>query len=159
MFNSNFEYVSNLQYQVRNLTARVKAFESGEKYIALRAERKTQLAVKDREIRKLKLNLAGANAQTVTVRNNYFQAIDDLEKEHGKELRAKDREIEALSKRLLETEIKLEENRERLRDKTRELYQVLTDLEEEKGRNRKLISQINRDYENSSIPSSMKPSH
>ena len=53
MFNSSFEYVSNLQYQVRTLAARVKAFESGEKYIALRAEQKAWLAAKDREIRKL----------------------------------------------------------------------------------------------------------
>jgi hypothetical protein len=34
---------------------------------------------------------------------------------------------------------------------------VKTELEEQKGTNRKLKAQINRDYENSSIPSSQKP--
>ena len=156
MFNNNFEYMSNLQYQVRNLTERVKVFESGEKYVTMREERKSQLAVKDREIRKLKLNLADARQRTVTVRNNWLQVIDDLEKERTKELQAKDREIEALRKHLLETQIKLDAARETLHDKSKELYQALSDLEEEKGRNQKLKAQINRDYENSSIPSSMK---
>ena len=159
MFNSNFEYVSNLQYQVRHLSERVKAFESGEKYVRMRAEHKDHIAVKDREIRKIKLELAAANSQVVTVRKSWLQVIDDLEKERDKELQAKDREIETLKKRLLETEIKLESTRETLRDKSRELYQALTDLEEERGKNQKLMAQISRDYENSSIPSSMKPNH
>jgi hypothetical protein len=36
---------------------------------------------------------------------------------------------------------------------------VKTELEEEKGRNLKLTAQVNRDFENSSIPSSLKPNH
>lgn len=40
-----------------------------------------------------------------------------------------------------------------------ELYQVKTELEEQKGVNQQLKAQINRDYENSSIPSSRKPNH
>jgi hypothetical protein len=36
---------------------------------------------------------------------------------------------------------------------------VRTELEEEKGKNLKLKAQINRDYENSSKPSSLKPNH
>jgi hypothetical protein len=159
MYNSNFEFISNLQYQIKSLTARVKAFESGEKYIAIRAEYKSQLSVKDREIRKLKQELAEANCRTVTMRNNWMQVFDDLEKAYSKVARKKDHEIESLKKRLLETEIVLETTREKLRDKSKELYASLTELEEEKGRNQKLKAQMNRDYENSSIPSSMKPNH
>jgi len=135
---------------------RVKAFESGEKYNTMMAEHKSQLAVKDREFWKLKLELADANCQIVTVRNNWLQVIDDLEKERNKELQTKENEIETLKKRLLETEVKLETIKDVLRDKGKELYQTLIDLEDEKGRNQKLIAQISRDYENSSIPSSMK---
>ncbi|MCL2153093.1 MAG: hypothetical protein FWH57_09085 [Oscillospiraceae bacterium] len=36
-----------------------------------------------------------------------------------------------------------------------ELYEVKTKLEDERGRNRKLTAQINRDHETSSIPSSI----
>ena len=156
MFNSNFEYVSNLQYQVKHLGAQVKAFESGDKYVAMQEAHKSQIAAKDKAIKDLKITLADANSRIVTVRKNWMQVIDDLEKEHAKALQAKDRELEALKKRLLETEIKLDAAKESLRDKSRELYQALTDLEDEKGRNQKLTAQINRDHENSSIPSSMK---
>ena len=38
-------------------------------------------------------------------------------------------------------------------------YQIGIELEEEKGRNKKLMAQINRDFENSSLPSSMKPNY
>jgi len=157
MFNSSFEYVSNLQYKVKHLTAQVKAFESGEKYVAMQAAHKRLLAAKDQAIKKLKLELADANSRVTTVRNDWMQVNEDLEREHAKELLAKDREIEALKKRLLEKEIKLEATRVTVRDKVKELYQALTDLEDEKGRKQKLLAQIKRDHENSSIPSSMKP--
>ena len=44
-------------------------------------------------------------------------------------------------------------------EQRRELYEVKTELEEEKGKNLKLTAQINRDYENSSKPSSQSPNH
>ena len=39
----------------------------------------------------------------------------------------------------------------------REHYATLSELEEEREKNRKLTAQINRDYQNSSTPSSLKP--
>jgi glycerol-3-phosphate responsive antiterminator len=86
VFNSNFEFVSHLQYRIKALDARVKAFESGEKYAAMRVDFKNQLSAKDREIRGLRKELADASRQTVTVRNNWSQMIDDLEKDRAKEI-------------------------------------------------------------------------
>ena len=63
-----FEYMSNLQYKVKALTAQLALFESGEKYIKMKSAFGSQLAEKDREIRRLKLELADANCRTVTVR-------------------------------------------------------------------------------------------
>jgi hypothetical protein len=157
MFNSSFEFITNLQYQVKSLTARVKAFESGEKFVSMRSDFMSQISAKDREIRNLKLDIADANCRIVTVRENWMQVFDDIEIEHAKKIQLKDREIEALRKKLLETEGKLATIQESLRWKGKELYETLVELEEEKGRNQKLKAQINRDYENSSIPSSMKP--
>jgi hypothetical protein len=82
-----------------------------------------------------------------------------MEDGHKKELKKKDRDIEALEKKLLETQIMLDAEKDRSRDKTMELYQVKTELEDEKGKNQALKAQINRDYENSSKSSSMKPNH
>jgi len=154
-----FEYITNLQYKVKTLDARVRAFESGEKYKAMKAYAKAQLAKKDKEIRKLKVELGDANSRTVTIRKNYQQTIEDMEDEHKKELAGKDREINALGKKLLDTQIMLDAEKDKSRDRARELYQAKTELEEEKGKNQALKAQISRDYENSGKSSSMKPYH
>ena len=39
----------------------------------------------------------------------------------------------------------------------REKYQLAAELEEEKGKNQKLAAQSNKDFENSSLPSSARP--
>ncbi|MDR0300111.1 MAG: transposase [Streptococcaceae bacterium] len=156
MFNSNFEFITTLQYRVKSLTARVQAFESGEKYISMRKQFNIQLDEKNRDIRKLKLELADANCCTVTVRKNWQQVLEDIENDHAKVIRDKDREIELLQKKLWETEDNLADSKGELRKKAKELYGVMAELEEEKGKNQKLTAQINRDYKNSSISSSLK---
>lgn len=46
--------------------------------------------------------------------------------------------------------------KDKLRDRTQEYYAVACELEEEKGKNKKLTAQVNKDFENSSIPSSQQ---
>ena len=157
--NSGYEWLQNLRYKVKSLGARVAAFESGEKYAEMKAAHRLQLSEKDREIRRLKGELADAHSQTVTVRKYWSEVFDDLEKEHAKELGEKDREIKSMEQRALNAERQRDELKDRLLEKTRELYRVETELEEEKGKNQKLKAQINRDHENSAIPSSRKPNH
>jgi hypothetical protein len=156
---ANFEYMTNLQYKVRSLNARVQAFESGEKYTSMKAGFKAQLSAKDREIRSLKSELADAHAHSVTMRNLWWQVLDDADKAHTKELANKDRRIKELEARMFAAEGQRDELRDRLKEKAVELYRVETELEEEKGNNKKLVAQIKQDYENSSIPSSQKPGH
>jgi len=157
--NIAFEYITYLQYKVKALTDKVKAFESEEKYVTMYSEFKTQLSLKDREITKLKNELADAHSQTVTVRKNWMQVFEDMEKEHKKELQKKDRKIKELEKRALNAERMLDLARDNLKEKNIELYKVMTELEEEKGKTQILRAQIKRDYENSSVSSSMKPNH
>lgn len=157
--NNNFEYITNLQYKVISLTAKVKAFESGEKYVTMHSKFKNQLSAKDQEITKLKHELADAHCQIVTARKNRMQVMEDMEKEHAKELQQKDRKIMALEKRALKAESMFDLKRDELKEKIKELYQVKIELEEEKDRNQELKAQINLDYENSSLSSSMKPNH
>ena len=156
---ANFEYLTNLQYKVKILSARVQAFESGEKYVSMKAAHKAQLSAKDRETRKLKSELADARASLVTMRHSWARVFDDVEKEHAKEMAEKDRRIKELEDRMFNAERQRDEFRDKLKEKAIELYQAKTELDEEKGNNQKLIAQINRDYENSSIPSSQKPGH
>jgi hypothetical protein len=88
--NAAFEFITNLQYKVKSLGARVAAFESGKKYTDMEAAFEARLAEKDREIRKLKNELADSNARFVTMRENWWQVSDDIEKAHAKELEKKD---------------------------------------------------------------------
>lgn len=159
MFNSNFAFISDLQYQVKALTARVRNFETGEKYIKMQAAFKAQLLEKDRKIKALTAELSVAHATIVTVRKNWLEIFDDLENERSKELLEKDRQIKTLEERALRAERQRDEALDKLTQKRRELYQVQINLEDEKGKNLKLRAQMNRNYENSSIPSSMKPNH
>jgi hypothetical protein len=159
MINGNFEFNSRLQYKVKSLTAQVRAFESGEKYVSMRSEFKSQLSAKDLENKRLRNELANAHAQVVTVRKYWAEIFDDLEKEHAKALAEKEREIKALEKKLLETQQLLDVERDKYRGAVNELYQVKTELEDEQGKNHKLKAQINRDHENSSKPSSANPNH
>lgn len=66
--------------------------------------------------------------------------------------------LQAENARLYERSIKAEAQRDAAYDKItemrRETYQLAVELEEEKGKNQKLIAQISKDFENSSLPSS-----
>lgn len=152
----SFESFTNLQYKVKSLTAKVKAFESGEMYTSMRQKFEKLLRAKDREIQSLKDALAKAHSQFVTARNYWFEVMDDMEKEYQKELSKAVREIKHLKEQLFKAQRQRDEEKEKRLQKTQELYEALTELEEEKEKNRKLTAQVNRDFENSSIPSSMK---
>ncbi len=156
---ANFEHITNLQYKVKTLTSQVQSFESGDKYLSMRSEFSRQLAAKDRKIKKLKSELSEAHCDLVMVRKNWMQVFEDITNEHEKKLQEKDQISKKLKDQLLTTQQQLDEVRDKLRDKIMELYQVRTKLDEQKGVNQQLKAQINRDYENSSIPSSQKPNH
>ena len=49
----NFEYVTNLQYNVKALTEKVRSYESGEAYVQLRKLLETVRTEKDRIIASL----------------------------------------------------------------------------------------------------------
>lgn len=51
MMGSNFEYTTNLQYQVKYLTSQVQSFLSGGKYVSIELNFQKQLAAKEQEIK------------------------------------------------------------------------------------------------------------
>ena len=110
-------------------------------------------------IHKLEVELSKAHAQTIDVRNKWWDTIEDVYKDHQKEIAAKDARIRALEKRIILVEQQRDAALDKVAEQRRELYEVKTELEEEQGKNLKLTAQINRDYENSSKPSSQSPNH
>jgi hypothetical protein len=157
--NSGYDWLINLQYRNKAMGAQLKDFKSGETYVKMQADHKAALAAKDRDIKKLKLELADAHRQVVDVRKIYETIEADLLKEHAKEVLRLNSVTKALEKKLLETQIMLDAERVKFREKCKELYEVKTALEEEQGKNQKLHAQINRDFENSSLSSSQKPNY
>ena len=155
--NTNYEFITNLQYKVNTLKARVAAFESGKKYTEMYVASNNQLKKRDSEIQKLKRSLADANARIISMRENWWQVFEDIEKKHAAALEEKDQALKKMEDRALNAERQLDETKAKLLAKAQETYQILTELEDVKGKNSSLKAQINRDYENSSKPSSQSP--
>ena len=138
---SAFEYISRLQYKVKALTTEVDAFKSGEKYAQMEEAHRKDNAYNASIIKELKRKLADAHKETVTVRNIWISVAEEYEKENV-----------ALKEKLQQME-------EALRQEKAEKYQALVAQAEAEEKNRKLIAQLNRDFQNSSKPSSMNPNH
>ncbi|MCL2392866.1 MAG: transposase [Oscillospiraceae bacterium] len=156
MSDAQFEYMTDLQYTNKHLKRRIKEFESGEKYTSMRAEHKRQLAAKDRENKKLKLQLAVAERAIIDNRNSWILTIEESGRAHAKEMRAKDARIKELYERSLKYERLYCDLLDIVKEMRSELYAVKTELEDEKEKAVRLVAQLKRDHENSSIPSSEK---
>ena len=65
-----------------------------------------------------------------------------------------DQELKAMEKRALLAEKQRDDALDKAKEFRLKFYETAAELEEEQGKNLKLHAQINRDYENSSIPSS-----
>ena len=65
-----------------------------------------------------------------------------------------DQELRAMEKRALLAEKQRDDALDKAKEFRLKFYETAAELEEEQGKNLKLHAQINRDYENSSIPSS-----
>ena len=148
------EYIWNLKLKARSLEEELESFKSGNVYIKLRSDYESVIRGKNAEIRRLKLELARSHAQIIINRDNFFDVIKDMEKEHAKEIAVKDREISELKERNLEVERQRDAALDEVTAVSREKETLITELEEERGKNRKLTAQVNKDFENSSIPSS-----
>ena len=157
MSDAQFEYMTDLQYTNKHLKHRIKEFESGEKYTSMTAEHRKEIAAKDRELRKLTRLLALAERAIVDNRNSWILTLEETERAHAKEIRVKDARIKELYERSLKYEGLYCDMLDILREIRSELYAVKTELENEKEKAVRLVAQLKRDHENSSIPSSEKP--
>lgn len=149
-----FEFIANLQYRLKAATAELMAFKSGEKYTKIQEEHNKEIRLLERRLQQAEKKSVASHAETVSVRNQWFQVFEDLEKEYQKKLDRSKHFNKALEKRALEAERKLNNALDKITEQRHKIYDLATQLEEEEGKNLKLQAQINRDYENSSLPSS-----
>ena len=149
-----YEWITNLQYKVKNLAERVSEFESGETYVKIKLKCKTLVEAMEREIGKLKNQLADANAAYVTMSREWAKTLEDAEKDFAKILAKQETQLKRTEKRALKAERRVDEMHDKLIAQKRKTYAVETKLEEEKGKVLKLTAQLSKDSENSSLPSS-----
>lgn len=152
MMNS-FDYVT-LQCRLKALRAEVQAFKSGEKYEQMKTLHQNDVHAYERKVRKLQAELSRAHSDAIDIRDQWFQVFEDMQKEFDRKLEELLKVNRELEKRALKAERQRDEALDKITVLRRQLYETATELEEEKGRNLKLRAQMNRDYENSSIPSS-----
>lgn len=153
--NHSFEYISTLQYRLKAANDEIAAFKSGKKYIQMEAHYMSIIRKQESRIKALELEIARAHAETVTVRNHWLEVTEDLDKEFQKKLIKAENKLKKMEKRALNAERQRDDALDKLKEERLEKYKLGAELEEEKGKNKKLIAQLNHNYENSSIPSSM----
>ena len=157
MTDAQSDYVATLQYRLKSYAHRLRELETGEKYVSMKADIKRIIESYERDVKGLKSKLADANAHAVTMGRKWMQVIADMEKEHKKELAEKDRALKEIEERALRAERVRDALMDQVRDIKIELYAVKVELDDALSRNQKLLSQLHKDYENSSVPSSAKP--
>ena len=151
-----YEQMTTLQYRYHSVLKQLEEFKSGEKYVKMKAEYQNLLRRYNKKVLQMEYELSKAHSETITVRKYWSEVMDDLEKEHSKEVNHLLAENAHLKKENLKLTRQRDEATDKYRERNREYYVVAAELMEEREKNKKLTAQVNRDFENSSIPSSMQ---
>lgn len=152
-----------LRIRLKTAEDKVRAFESGEKYVRMQEQFKATFREQNARIRKLEYELGRAHAETVSVREKWSEIFDDVYRDANAGKSSLRKEIVRLEQRVLEAERQrdaaLERLRDEQRDKKHELYELKTALYEAEQKIAALTARINKDHTNSSKPSSQSPDH
>ena len=151
---NSFETITVLQYRLKEAQEELAAFQSGEKYIRMEKQHLTQVRALERRIAKLEAAVAKEHSHAITIRNQWFEIFEQLQKECDRMVAEALKKAAVMEKRALRAEKQRDTALEKVTSQRRELYKVKTELDDEKQKVQKLTAQINRNYENSSIPSS-----
>ena len=154
MISSQFEYISNLQHIIRNQEHQIKAWKSGEAIVALKRAYARLISEKDAEIKRLNTELSNAHRALIRMRENWFEVFEDINKECEKAVNLCEKEKKALEKKISEREERIKNLKAIVSEQGDRLSKLYGEIEEKDEMIKKLKAQVNRDFENSSIPSS-----
>ena len=153
-----YDYIT-LMCRLKAAQARNKELESGERYIQLKELHQKDCRTYEHKIRTLETAVTDAHKETIRVRNYWFQVLEDMLLEFEAMQKKADQKLREMEKRALFAEKQREDALDKVKELQVKFYETASKLEEELGKNLKLRAQINRDYENSSIPSSKTIKH
>ena len=150
------EYIWFLKFKITVREKELEAFRNGNAYKSIRKDYESICKKLNKKISKLEKALADAHSETVTVRKNWSEIFDDIDKEHDAETASFKRQLEELEGRALKAEQKANELKDKLAKERKEKYELGDQLEKANGKIKKLTAQVNKDFSNSSIPSSQQ---
>ena len=153
-----YDYIT-LMCRLKAAQARNKELESGERYIQLKELHQKDCRTYENKIRTLETTVTDAHKETIRVRNYWFQVLEDMLLEFEAMQKKADQKLREMEKRALFAEKQRDDALHKVKELQVQFYETASKLEEELGKNLKLRAQINRDYENSSIPSSKTIKH
>lgn len=152
--NRSFEIITSLEYRLKAAIVELKAFKSGEKYTQLQEEHRKEVRSLERKLREAALEISRSRSEVIAIRDQWFDVFEELQKELDRERAKFEKEKIQLTQRVLKAESQRDAALDKVTCQRHKIYELETDLETEKGKCLKLSAQINRDYENSSLPSS-----
>ena len=137
------------EYEKENkiLKKEVADFKSGERFKQIRREHQKLVDEYRRQIKQLNLVIEGLRKDV----KNAWKWCEEAYEDALKELRASMKEMKRAlkEKKWLLSERDREQALSKITDLCRENSELKTQLYDEQGRNKKLLAQLNRDYENS----------
>lgn len=150
------EYIWYLKFRISVLQRQVDSYRNGYAFQSLRDDYESVCRKKDHEIHELKKELADAHRQIVTVRKNWSEVFDDLSRETDCRIAEAERKYKALEDRVLRAEHQRDEALDKATEWRTKYYELSGELEAAQGTVEKLTAQVNKDFQNSSIPSSQQ---
>ena len=90
----------------------------------------------EHQIAVLKKELAYSRSHAVTIRNQWFEIFEQIQKECDRKLAEARKELDQMEKRALKAERQRDDARAKVTEQRRELYEVKTELEDEKEKRR-----------------------
>ena len=154
---NSFETITVLQYRLKEAQEELAAFQSGEKYIRMEKQHLTQVRALERRIAKLEAAVAKEHSHAITIRNQWFEIFEQLQKECDRMVAEAVKKADMMEKRAIRAERQRDTALEKVTFQRRELYKVKTELDDEKQKVQKLTAQINRNYENPSRLQNLSP--
>ena len=151
--------LSDLLFKLRIKQERIDALESGEELIRLKEKNHKELAYQDGIIKQLQKTIAEKDRQIIENRKNWEQVHDDIMEEHRKAIAEKDKIITQKDKRIAELEEALSMQKVKFNEAKKEMYAAQAQLLDVQEQNATLKAQLNKDFTNSSKPSSQSPNH
>ena len=148
-----YDYIT-LMCRLKATQARNKELEYGERYIKLKELHQKDCRAYEDKILEQQTEIVEVHKESIRVRNYWFQVLEDMLLEFEKMQKKTKQELQEMEKRALKAEKQRDDALDKVKELQHQFYETAVRLEEEQGKNLKLRAQINRDYENSSIPSS-----